>query len=112
MMNLISSVDFSLETEVRGHANINSKTGELTIFLFTIELDKKDNPLISYFEDVGELIDEIVTHELLHMILGGLTDKILDGWHRLICRQDNWHIEQARTCSCPIPCFWRDMYIK
>jgi hypothetical protein len=40
-----------------------------------------------------------------------LTDKILDGWHILLCRQDNLHIEQARDCRCPIDCFWRDMYL-
>lgn len=104
----ISSVDFSLgmPKEKDGIASVNWQTGELTIFLMNFE---KAAELLGKDEDA---IDELVIHEILHLELGGLTDKIIDFWHVLICRLDNPDLPQARDCSCPITCFWRDVYSK
>ena len=94
---------YSLDYEPRGYAHLQNNT--ITFFLSSfsrIPFGIESCP----FENIGELIEELMIHELIHKITSEKSEEKVDGWHTLYCRL----MSGRKECNCPIDCFWRDVY--
>jgi len=78
---LIKELDFSLEQEAQGHANIID--GKVTIYLPTLSSLLVTPEEYFPFNTIEKLLDELIIHEVLHMITGISDDHIIDSWHML-----------------------------
>lgn len=101
-------IDVSLEKEPRGYACLCADGETLIIFLDSVTellpyLGSKYLP----FQKFEDLIEEWVIHEIIHKITEIQDDKIIDGWHIVLCHLFN---PKMKECKCPIDCFWRDVY--
>jgi len=106
MNNLIINV--SLENPSTGYACLHRGNKKVTLFLGAIaELFPYLGSEFLPFQNLEEIIEEIVIHELIHKFTGVIEDKIIDSWHRLLC-----NLYPKYHCTCPINCFWRDSYDK
>lgn len=104
------NVGVSLENEPRGYANLDSNGKNMTVFLANVvELLPYLGSEFLPFESIEELFEEWVIHELIHkftMITTG--EKLVDGWHIVLCHS----FGSDKNCSCPVDCFWREVYSK
>ena len=101
-MAFIETVDIVVSADPHGHACIYPN-GDVTIFLSQREenlLNQAEFP----FHTIPDLIEELVIHELLHVLTGEREDYRIDSWHMLACRILN---PERKTCDCPIDCPWR-----
>jgi hypothetical protein len=100
----IRVVDFVIRDEPRGHAHFVH--GTVTIFLAKQACELLSLPSEYFpFQGVECLIEELVVHELIHILTGEEMDHVVDSWHMLLCRM----LSNRARCDCPIDCFWQSL---
>lgn len=107
---MIDIYDYKLNFEPRGYAHVFEENNIIKCIFYlgsicTIPLYSDYSP----FETIEEILEELIIHELIHLITNIKDDKVIDRWHILLCWLDNnsW-MNKERRCKCPIDCFWRE----
>jgi len=99
------NINVSLNNEPRGYACIHIATDTVTLFLNSIsELFPHLNSMYFPFITIEDIIEEFIIHETIHKMIRIRDDRIIDGWHMVLCHL----LSGLKECKCPISCFWRD----
>lgn len=97
MNGIVKAFEVSLEHEPRAFASIDT-CGVLVLYLNTIEyIMPEDAP----FTSIEEIIEELVIHEILHVLMGVDEDETIDSWHMILCND-----RPQKGCGL-CNCFWR-----
>ena len=94
--------EVSLE-EARGYASYTITIDLMILWLGSIShlLDQFDTEGFP-FDNFEDLVAELTVHECIHKMFPTINEKLVDGWHVVLCRRMS-----GLTCDCPISCFWR-----